>query len=120
MISARDIGGSPVDLTGTGVLHLVQEFRSGVGSAIAHYTRSLPEVEHHPLSGTPGDTEGDLAEQADFRSTSQMTGSHRAKVRSIREAVCEIRPDVRRTTQRLVYTAHCFALSSRSSVGPSS
>lgn len=129
MISAGRVGGSPADLAGTKVLHVVQKFSSGVGSAIAQYTRSLPEAEHHLLSGTPVDAEGDLAEQADFRSTSEMTGSHLAKVRRIREAVREIRPDVvhahsshgglyarlavTRTAQRLVYTPHCYAFERR-------
>ena len=134
MISARDIGRGPADLTGTRVLHVVEKFSSGVGSAIAQYTRSLPEAEHHLLSGTPVDAEGDLAEQADFRSTSEMTGSYRAKVRRVRETVREIRPDVvhahsshggvyarlavTRTAHRLVYTPHCYAFERRDVTAP--
>ena len=50
-------------VAGTRVLHVVQKFSSVVGSAIAQYTRSLPEVEHHLLSGTPVDGEGDLGDR---------------------------------------------------------
>lgn len=122
------------DVAGTRVLHVVQKFSSGVGSAIAQYTRSLPEAEHHLLSGTPVDGEGDLAEQADFASTTQMTGSHRAKVRRVREVVRELRPDVvhahsshggvyarlavTRRGRRLVYTPHCYAFERRDISAP--
>ncbi|RBY74822.1 glycosyl transferase family 1 [Blastococcus sp. TF02-09] len=122
------------DVTGTRVLHVVQKFSSGVGSAIAQYTRSLPEVEHHLLSGTPVDGEGDLAEQADFASTAEMTGSHRAKVRRVREVVRALRPDVvhahsshgggyarlavARTRHRIVYTPHCYAFERRDVAAP--
>jgi glycosyltransferase involved in cell wall biosynthesis len=107
------------------VLHVVEKYRSGVGSAIAQYTRSLPEVEHHLLSGTPVDAEGDLAEQAHFHSTFQMTGSRLAKVRRVREVAHALRPDVihahsshggayarlavSRAGFRVVYTPHCYA-----------
>jgi glycosyltransferase involved in cell wall biosynthesis len=119
----------PPDLTGLRVLHVVQKFSSGVGSAIAQYTRSLPEVEHHLLSGTPVDAEGDLAEQADFRSAHLMTGTSRAKLRRVREVVREVRPDVvhahsshggvyarlgvARTAHPLVYTPHCYSFERR-------
>lgn len=121
-------------VAGTRVLHVVQKFSSGVGSAIAQYTRSLPEAEHHLLSGTPVDGEGDLAEQADFASTAEMTGSHRAKVRRVREVVQALRPDVvhahsshggvyarlgvARTRHRLVYTPHCYAFERRDVSAP--
>ncbi|SOC47739.1 Glycosyltransferase involved in cell wall bisynthesis [Blastococcus aggregatus] len=126
-------GGSG-DVSGLRVLHVVQKFSSGVGSAIAEYTRTLPEAEHHLLSGTPVDAEGDLAEQAVFRSTTEMTGSHRAKVRRVREVVRELRPDVvhahsshggvyarlgvARTRSRLVYTPHCYAFERRDISAP--
>jgi glycosyltransferase involved in cell wall biosynthesis len=126
--------GSADDVAGTRVLHVVQKFSSGVGSAIAQYTRSLPEVEHHLLSGTPVDGEGDLAEQADFASTAEMTGSHAAKVRRVREVVRTLRPDVvhahsshggvyarlgvARTGHRLVYTPHCYAFERRDISAP--
>jgi glycosyltransferase involved in cell wall biosynthesis len=122
------------DVAGTRILHVVQKFSSGVGSAIAQYTRSLPEAEHHLLSGTPVDGEGDLAEQADFASTARMSGSHLAKVRRVREVVRALRPDVvhahsshggayarlgvARTGQRLIYTPHCYAFERRDISAP--
>jgi glycosyltransferase involved in cell wall biosynthesis len=122
------------DLTGLRVLHVVQKFSSGVGSAIAQYTRSLPEVEHHLLSGTPVDGEGDLAEQADFRSTFEMAGTHRAKVQRVRAVVRALRPDVvhahsshggvyarlavARSGHHLVYTPHCYAFERRDVPAP--
>ena len=125
---------APHDVAGTRVLHVVQKFSSGVGSAIAQYTRSLPEAEHHLLSGTPVDGEGDLAEQADFTSTVEMTGSHRAKVRRVREVVRALRPDVvhahsshagvyarlavPRTRHHVVYTPHCYAFERRDVPAP--
>jgi hypothetical protein len=115
----------PHDLTGLRVLHVVQKYSSGVGSAIAQYTRSLPTVEQHLLSGTPVDAEGDLAEQAEFASTHRMLGGHLAKVRQVRDVVRKLRPDVmhahyshggayarlavRRGSPYLVYTPHCYA-----------
>ena len=112
------------DLVGRRVLHVVQKYSSGVGSAIAQYTRSLPEVEHHLLSGTAVDAEGDLAEQADFAGTWRMDGGHLSKVRRVAEVVRELQPDVvhahsshgglyarlgvRRTAHPIVYTPHCY------------
>ena len=121
-------------LDGLRVLHVVEKYRSGVGSAIAQYTRSLPEVEHHLLSGTPVDGEGDLAEQADFTSAHRMTGSTLTKVRRIRSVVADLRPHVvhahsshggvyarlallRRSTY-LVYTPHCYAFERRDISAP--
>jgi glycosyltransferase involved in cell wall biosynthesis len=117
------------DLTGRRVLHVVQKYSSGVGSAIAQYTRSVPEMDHHLLSGTAVDAEGDLAEQADFTSTHRMTGSPLAKAARVRAVVAELRPDVvhahsshggayarlavRRTAWPLVYTPHCYAFERR-------
>ncbi|MGY1805908.1 glycosyltransferase family 4 protein [Blastococcus sp. SYSU D00669] len=111
------------------ILHVVQKYSSGVGVAIAQYTRSLPEAEHHLLSGTPVDAEGDLAEQADFASTHRMQGGALAKVRRVREVVRQLRPDVvhahsshgggyarlavRRGAPYLVYTPHCYAFERR-------
>ena len=127
-------GADAAALGGLRVLHVVEKYRSGVGSAIAQYTRSLPEVEHHLLSGTPVDGEGDLAEQADFTATHRMTGGTRAKVRRIREVVADLRPHVvhahsshggayarlalsRRSTF-LVYTPHCYAFERRDISAP--
>lgn len=117
------------DVAGLRVLHVVQKYSSGVGSAIAQYTRSLPEVEHHLLSGTAVDAEGDLGEQADFASTHRMTGSHLSKIRRVRQVVDELLPDVvhahsshggvyarlavPRTRHHLVYTPHCYAFERR-------
>ncbi|WP_448625845.1 glycosyltransferase family 4 protein [Geodermatophilus sp. URMC 64] len=111
------------------VLHVVQKYASGVGSAIAQYTRSLPEAEHHLLSGTAVHAEGDLAEQGDFASTHRMLGSHLARIRRVREVVAELRPDVvhahsshgggyarlavRRGSPYLVYTPHCYSFERR-------
>jgi glycosyltransferase involved in cell wall biosynthesis len=122
------------ELTGRRVLHVVQKYSSGVGSAIAQYTHSLPEMEHHLLSGTPVDAEGDLAEQARFAGAQQMTGSHLDKVRRVREVVRQLRPDVvhahsshggvyarlavRRSEVPLVYTPHCYAFERRDVGGP--
>jgi glycosyltransferase involved in cell wall biosynthesis len=122
------------EVTGLRVLHVVQKYSSGVGSAIAQYTHSLPEAEHHLLSGTPVDAEGDLADQADFASAQQMTGGHAAKVRRVREVVHQLRPDVvhahsshggvyarlavRRTEVPLVYTPHCYAFERRDVSAP--
>jgi len=107
------------------ILHVVQKFSSGVGSAIAQYTQSVPELDHHLLSGTAVDAEGDLADQARFTSVHRMEGSVRAKVRRIREVVRQLRPDVvhahsshggayarlavPRADTYLVYTPHCYA-----------
>jgi len=126
--------GTAEDLTGRRVLHIVQKYSSGVGSAIAQYTRSVPEMEHHLLSGTAVDAEGDLAEQADFTSTHRMTGSSLAKVRRVREVVSALAPDVvhahsshggayarlavRRTSWPIVYTPHCYAFERRDIAGP--
>ena len=111
------------------VLHVVQKYSSGVGSAIAQYTRSLPEAEHHLLSGTAVDAEGDLAEQARFAGTHRMTGSPIAKIRRIRQVVEQVRPDVvhahsshggafarlalSRAHHYVVYTPHCYAFERR-------
>ena len=122
------------DLTGCRVLHVVQKYSSGVGSAIAQYTHSVPEAEHHLLSATPVDAEGDLAEQARFASARLMRRGHAGKLRSIRETVRELRPDVvhahsshggayarlavARTAHRLVYTPHCYAFERRDVSAP--
>jgi glycosyltransferase involved in cell wall biosynthesis len=122
------------DVSGLRVLHVVQKFSSGVGSAIAQYTRSLPEVDHHLLSGTPVDGEGDLAEQADFTSTHRMTGGHPARVRKVREVVRELRPDVVHAHSShgggyarlavpcsrwpVVYTPHCYSFERRDVTAP--
>lgn len=119
----------PSLLAGRRVLHVVQKYSSGVGSAIAQYTRSLPEAEHHLLSGTPVDAEGDLADQAAFAGTHRMVGHPLAKMRRIRAVVREIRPDVvhahsshggaftrlaiSRCGHYLVYTPHCYAFERR-------
>lgn len=116
------------------MLHVVQKYSSGVGSAIAQYTRSLPEVEHHLVSGTAVDAEGDLADQADFASARLMTGGHLAKVRQVRDAIHDLRPDVvhahsshgglyarlatRRGSHNLVYTPHCYAFERRDITAP--
>src|SRR4051812_6433191 len=76
------------------VLHVVQKFSSGVGAAIAQYTRSLPSVEHHLLTGTPVDAEGDLADDAELAGVLRMTGGHVARIRAVRAAVATLRPDV--------------------------
>jgi glycosyltransferase involved in cell wall biosynthesis len=123
VLPTADLDAVP-DLVGRRVLHVVQKYSSGVGSAIAQYTRSLPEVEHHLLSGTAVDAEGDLAEQADFTSTSRMAGGHLSKVRRVAEVVRELQPDVvhahsshgglyarlgvRRTAHPIIYTPHCY------------
>ncbi|WP_170977761.1 glycosyltransferase family 4 protein [Blastococcus sp. CCUG 61487] len=114
---------------GTRVLHVVQKFSSGVGSAIAQYTRSVPELEHHLVSGTPVDAEGDLADHGDFASVHRMDGSHLSRIRRVRELVAELRPDVvhahsshggayarlavSRWRTPLVYTPHCYAFERR-------
>jgi glycosyltransferase involved in cell wall biosynthesis len=119
----------PRGLTGLRVLHVVLKFSSGVGSAIAQYTQSVPEIEHHLLSGTPVDSEGDLADQAHFADVRLMAPGHAGRVRSVRAAVRELRPDivhahsshggvyarlaVPRTTRRLVYTPHCYSFERR-------
>lgn len=126
--------GAVRDLRGLTVLHVVQKYSSGVGSAIAQYTRAVPEVSHHLLSGTPVDAEGDLAEQADFAGTHRMTGGAWTKVRRVREVVRELRPDVvhahsshggvyarlavPRTGHHLVYTPHCYAFERRDVPAP--
>jgi glycosyltransferase involved in cell wall biosynthesis len=118
----------------TRVLHVVEKFSSGVGTAIAQYTRSLPEMEHHLLSGTPVDGEGDLADQASFASARQMTGGVMAKLRQVRAVVRELRPDVvhahsshgggyarlalRDRGVRLVYTPHCYAFERQDIAAP--
>jgi glycosyltransferase involved in cell wall biosynthesis len=115
------------------VLHVVQKFSSGVGSAIAQYTRSVPEVEHHLLSGTAVDGEGDLADQAVFASVHRMSGSTAAKSARVHEVVARLRPDVvhahsshgglyarlgvRSSAVPVVYTPHCYAFERRD-VGP--
>ncbi|MGY2126994.1 glycosyltransferase family 4 protein [Blastococcus sp. SYSU DS0617] len=116
------------------VLHVVQKFSSGVGSAIAQYTHSLPEAEHHLLSGTPVDAEGDLADQGRFASVHRMDGGHLRRVRRVREVVGQVRPDVvhshsshggvyarlavsRRRTPS-VYTPHCYAFERRDVAAP--
>jgi glycosyltransferase involved in cell wall biosynthesis len=107
----------------------VQKFSSGVGVAIAQYTRSLPGVEHSLLSSTAVDAEGDLAEQARFTSTHRMEGSSLAKMRRVREVVRQLRPDVvhahsshggaftrlaiTRSRHHIVYTPHCYAFERR-------
>jgi glycosyltransferase involved in cell wall biosynthesis len=122
------------ELAGRRVLHVVEKYSSGVGSAIAQYTRSLPEAEHHLLSATAVDAEGDLAEQADFAGTHRMTGSAPAKIRRIRQLVRELRPDVvhahsshggaytrlavGRGGQYVVYTPHCYAFERRDIPAP--
>jgi glycosyltransferase involved in cell wall biosynthesis len=111
------------------VLHVVEKYSSGVGSAIAQYTRSLPQAEHFLLSTTAVDAEGDLAEQARFAGTFRMGGSVAAKVRRVRAVVAEVAPDVvhahsshggafarlalRRSRHRIVYTPHCYAFERR-------
>jgi glycosyltransferase involved in cell wall biosynthesis len=111
----------------------VQKFSSGVGSAIAQYTRSVPEVEHHLLSGTAVDAEGDLADQAVFASVHSLTGGTAAKAARVREVVAGLRPDVvhahsshgglyarlgvLRSSVPVVYTPHCYAFERRD-VGP--
>ncbi|SOE00409.1 glycosyltransferase family 4 protein [Blastococcus haudaquaticus] len=123
-----------VDLAGTRVLHVVQKFSSGVGSAIAQYTHTVSEVEHHLLSGTPVDAEGDLAQQGDFASVHRMDGGHVARIRRVREVIDELRPDVvhahsshggayarlavSRRRAHLVYTPHCYAFERRDVSGP--
>jgi glycosyltransferase involved in cell wall biosynthesis len=111
------------------VLHVVLKFSSGVGSAIGRFTQSLPEAEHHLLSFTAVDGEGDLADHALFASVHRMSGGHLARIRRVREVVRELRPDVvhahsshggayarlavsRRSTP-LVYTPHCYAFERR-------
>jgi glycosyltransferase involved in cell wall biosynthesis len=122
------------DLASRRVLHVVQKYSSGVGSAIAQYTHSLPEMEHHLLSATAVDAEGDLAEQADFAGTHRMHGNTLTKIRRIREVVQELRPDVvhahsshagaytrlavSRTHHHLVYTPHCYAFERRDLLWP--
>jgi glycosyltransferase involved in cell wall biosynthesis len=122
-------GGSTAGRPGPRVLHVVLKFSSGVGTAIAQYTRSVPEAEHHLLSFTPVDAEGDLADQADFVSVHRMHGGHVARARRVREVVAALRPDVvhahsshggvyarlavsRRRTP-IVYTPHCYAFERR-------
>jgi glycosyltransferase involved in cell wall biosynthesis len=121
--------GSHDGFDGKSVLHVVQKYSSGVGSAIAQYTRSLPNVEHFLLSGTPVDAEGDLSEQAAFSGTFRMDGSPLARISRIREVVAELRPDVvhahsshggaftrlaiRRSRHPIVYTPHCYAFERR-------
>lgn len=116
------------------VLHVVQKFSSGVGSALAQYTHSTPELEHHLLSGTQADAEGDLAEQAVFASMHRMTGGPLAKARRVREVVATLAPDivhahsshggayarlgVSRSRVRLVYTPHCYAFERRDVSAP--
>ncbi len=111
------------------MLHVVLKFKAGVGSAIAQYTRSVPEAEHHLLSGTPVDGEGDLAEQAVFASVHELPGGHLARERRVREVVGALRPDVvhahsshggsyarlavSRRDVPLIYTPHCYAFERR-------
>jgi glycosyltransferase involved in cell wall biosynthesis len=122
------------ELDGKRVLHVVQKYSSGVGSAIAQYTRSLPNIEHSLLSGTAVDAEGDLADQAEFAGTYRMDGSPFARIRRIREVVAELRPDVvhahsshggaftrlaiRRGRHHIVYTPHCYGFERRDVVWP--
>ncbi|NEK84282.1 glycosyltransferase family 4 protein [Blastococcus saxobsidens] len=114
---------------GRRVLHVVEKYSSGVGSAIAQYTRSLPAAEHFLLSTTAVDAEGDLAEQAAFAGTYRMGGAVPAKIRRIRVVVAQLRPDVvhahsshggaftrlalRRGRHRIVYTPHCYGFERR-------
>lgn len=111
------------------VLHVVQKYSSGVGAAIAQYTQSLPTVEHHLLSGTAVDAEGDLADHGRFAAVHRMEGGHLARIRRVREVVHEVRPEVvhahsshggvyarlavPRTAYHLVYTPHCYAFERR-------
>jgi glycosyltransferase involved in cell wall biosynthesis len=122
-------GGRPPQLEGLRVLHVVQKFSSGVGTAIAQYTRSLPGVEHSLLSTTAVDAEGDLAEQARFVGTYRMSGSPLAKIRRVEEVVRRLQPDVvhahsshggaftrlaiSRRQYHIVYTPHCYAFERR-------
>jgi glycosyltransferase involved in cell wall biosynthesis len=133
-MAARRCVPAPSTADGLRVLHVVQKFSSGVGSAIAQYTTSLPTAEHHLLSGTPVDAEGDLAEQSRFASTQLMTGGHLARIRRAREVVRDLRPDVvhahsshggayarlavSRRARRLVYTPHCYAFERRDIPAP--
>ncbi|WP_166509565.1 glycosyltransferase family 4 protein [Blastococcus sp. TF02-8] len=116
------------------VLHVVEKFSSGVGSAIAQYSRSLPSAEHFLLSTTAVDAEGDLADQAAFAGTYRMAGPVPAKIRRIRAVAAELRPDVvhahsshggaytrlalRRRRQPIVYTPHCYAFERRDVARP--
>ncbi|WP_167759001.1 glycosyltransferase family 4 protein [Blastococcus sp. TF02A-35] len=111
------------------VLHVVEKFSSGVGSAIAQYTRSLPHADHYLLSTTAVDAEGDLADQASFAGVFRMGGSVPAKVRRVRQVVAEVHPDVvhahsshggafarlavRSGRHHLVYTPHCYGFERR-------
>lgn len=111
------------------VLHVVEKYSSGVGSAIAQYTHSAHEAEHFLLSTTAVDAEGDLAEQARFAGTFRMGGSTVAKIRRIRGVVSDLEPHVVhahsshggaftrlaivRSRHRIVYTPHCYAFERR-------
>lgn len=134
MIGCVPTAASPADGPRVRVLHVVQKFSSGVGTAIAQYTRSLPSVEHHLLTGTPVDAEGDLADQARFAGVVLMSGGHREKVRRVREVVSALQPDVvhahsshggayarlaiGRRSRYLVYTPHCYAFERRDVAPP--
>jgi glycosyltransferase involved in cell wall biosynthesis len=123
------LGEGPPQLDGVCVLHVVQKFSSGVGVAIAQYTRSFPEARHSLLSTTAVDAEGDLAEQAHFSSVHRMGGSRLSKIRRIREVVARLSPDVihahsshggaftrlavLRGRHRIVYTPHCYSFERR-------
>jgi glycosyltransferase involved in cell wall biosynthesis len=134
LVSSGTIDRAPTDWAPRRVLHVVLKFSSGVGSAIAQYTRSVPEVEHHLLSGTAVDAEGDLADHAVLASTHRMLGGHLDRVRRVRDVVRELRPDVvhahsshagvyarlavSRHDTPLVYTPHCYAFERRDVAAP--
>lgn len=116
------------------VLHVVLKFSSGVGSAIAQYTRSLPEFEHHLLCGPGVGAEGDLAEHAAFAAVHRLPAGHLARIRRVRSLARDLQPEVvhahsshggayarlavSRSRAHLVYTPHCYAFERRDVASP--
>jgi glycosyltransferase involved in cell wall biosynthesis len=112
------------------VLHVVESFGSGTSSAVIQYVRSTPHVEHHLLRRIRTGDHIPEGEDELFATVHEMPARNAACVRSVRQAVRRISPDVihghsslgglfsrlavrSRPGRRVVYTPHCFGFERR-------
>lgn len=77
------------------VLHVVEAFGGGVAAAVRDYVRDLPEARHHIVCRMRPEADALGAQwRQDFASVTAITGGHLGAVRTVRETIRELRPDV--------------------------
>ncbi|HWH26707.1 MAG TPA: glycosyltransferase [Pseudolysinimonas sp.] len=119
----------PSGAEGRSVLHVVENWGSGVRAATLQFVRATPEVEHHLLRGTFR-TEFVDDNETGFASIRLLPSGFFARRRAVRRAVHEVHPDVvhahsfyagvlvrltirNRCTCRIAYSPHCFGFERR-------